>query len=257
MLKVFLDESGTHEDSPVVTVSAVFAKPTVWQMWTKDWNRTKGQVKIFHAVDVHNCAGEFTGWSVNKRTDLVKTLLPIIPKHKIGLLLSGIDWKGLRDALGHRPEILQWFGHPYLACLHWIIPAVCERARAEGHSRVAFLHEQNQYRSQALDTYDYLKRKVAIVTEMDTSFSFGSKGDFPPLQCADIVAYEGFRQIKQNNGEMRKPILAFDPNGSLMFKGYSRNDIQEMASALAHHFDELDCAGKIPRLRQKSPQRIR
>ncbi|MCB0184004.1 MAG: hypothetical protein KDE31_07065, partial [Caldilineaceae bacterium] len=117
------------------------------------------------------------------------------------------------------------------------------------HGRAEFIHEENQFQSEALETYAYLKRKGHLAG-LETTLTFGSKIAFPPLQCADTVAYEGYKQMQVVGGELRKPILAFDPDGTLTFKGYGRDDVGEMASALIQHFDDLDRLGRIPRREQ-------
>jgi hypothetical protein len=76
--KVYMDESGTHDHSPVLTVGAYFARPREWQAWTKRWNVAKRPIKIFHSVDCQNLHGEFEGWSPEERDRLVANLLPVI-----------------------------------------------------------------------------------------------------------------------------------------------------------------------------------
>lgn len=246
MLKVYLDESGTHDNSPIVTVSAVFAKPSVWKKWTKDWNQAKGPINVFHAVDCHNQSGEFSQMSREARINLTKKILPIIPKYDIGLSLSGIDRQQLNKALRNRTDVLRWFGHPYLACLHWLIPNVCKKARIDGHEKVKFFHEENQFQKLALETYDYVKDKSQTVKQMNTSFSFVTKKDITPLQCADVVAYEGYKQMKQAAGGIRKPILSFDPDEKLMFCGFWKDEADELATDLIKHHDRLVREGKLP-----------
>jgi len=82
VIKVYMDESGTHDGSPVVTVAAYYAKPKVWRDFTKDWNTRKRPIKIFHAVDCQNLENEFSGWKPKRRDEFVKQLLPVIPAHR-------------------------------------------------------------------------------------------------------------------------------------------------------------------------------
>jgi hypothetical protein len=41
-----MDESGTHDRSPVVIVAAYVARPRAWREWTKRWNGTKRPIKV-------------------------------------------------------------------------------------------------------------------------------------------------------------------------------------------------------------------
>ncbi|MBO6757732.1 MAG: DUF3800 domain-containing protein [Roseibium sp.] len=238
MITVYLDESGTHDNSPIVVVSASFARPKVWRAWAEDWNKQKSPIRIFHAVDAHNRDGEFEGWAREDRDELVKRILPIIPKHGIDAVISGIDLNALREHLSDRPDVLEKFGAPYLACLHWLIPSVCEKAAALGERRIAFIHEENSFQKEALWVLSFLRRR-GLMGDLSAIFRFGGKKDYPPLQCADVIAYEANKQLRQIDGPMRKPWLVMDPNQKFMFKGFDRNSAKELASGLIREFDEL------------------
>ena len=55
LLKTYMDESGIHDGAPVVTVAGYISRPKHWRAWTKDWNKAKRPIKIFHA-DANICA---------------------------------------------------------------------------------------------------------------------------------------------------------------------------------------------------------
>jgi hypothetical protein len=78
VLKVAMDESGVHDGSPVLTVSAYVGRARQWEAWTKLWNVTKRPIKVYHATDAANLRGEFESWSEPQVTELVKKLLPLI-----------------------------------------------------------------------------------------------------------------------------------------------------------------------------------
>jgi hypothetical protein len=49
VIKAYVDESGTHDDSEMLAVAAYFAKSSAWQRWTAKWNFAKRPVRVFHA----------------------------------------------------------------------------------------------------------------------------------------------------------------------------------------------------------------
>ena len=49
LLKTYMDESGIHDGAPVVTVAGYISRSKHWRAWTKDWNKAKRPIKIFHA----------------------------------------------------------------------------------------------------------------------------------------------------------------------------------------------------------------
>lgn len=87
---VYMDESGIHDGSPVVTVAAYFAEPKIWRAWTLDRNRMKRPIRVFHAADCANLHTEFEGWDKAARDKLVAGLLPVIPKHHLPGICVGV-----------------------------------------------------------------------------------------------------------------------------------------------------------------------
>jgi hypothetical protein len=39
MIKVYVDESGVHADSDVITVAAYAGRPKAWKKWTDEWRK--------------------------------------------------------------------------------------------------------------------------------------------------------------------------------------------------------------------------
>ena len=86
VLRVFMDETGVHDDADMVAVAAYVGHPKTWRAWTKAWNTHKRLVpsgrkpiKVFHSTDCATCHGEFEGW--DKETEqfpYVAQLLPVI-----------------------------------------------------------------------------------------------------------------------------------------------------------------------------------
>ena len=76
MLKVFMDETGIHDDAEMVAVAGYVGRPRTWREWTKKWNNKKRPIKVFHATDCANFRGEFEGWDKQRRDPYVAQLLP-------------------------------------------------------------------------------------------------------------------------------------------------------------------------------------
>ena len=67
VIRSYMDESGIHDNSPVVTVGTYFGRPSQWKLFTKEWNKRKRPIKVFHAADCQNLKGEFEGWDETER----------------------------------------------------------------------------------------------------------------------------------------------------------------------------------------------
>ena len=108
-VSVYIDESGTHGDSPFAVAGAAFARDDVWQEWTNAWVAAKGDdVDIYHAVDCHNFSGEFEGWSHKRRDKFVKTMLAVNASLPLYYFASIIELAPFRERLHERPDVLAY-----------------------------------------------------------------------------------------------------------------------------------------------------
>jgi hypothetical protein len=175
--KVYMDESGTHDGSPVVTVAAYVARPRQCQEWTKRWNVAKRPIKVFHAVDCHNFAGEFEGWKEPQRTDLVKRCLSVIAESDFPGVVVGIQMNEFEKAMEGRPDLRSVFGTPYIACFQWTVQIIMNFALgADNCERIGFVHEFNDYRHEALEAFGWIKRHANPLGNI-IGLQFAEKGD--------------------------------------------------------------------------------
>jgi hypothetical protein len=71
VLKTFMNETGIHDDSTMVAVGGYISRPKHWRAWTKDWNRAKQPIKVFHSTDCANFRGGFKDWDKERRDQYV------------------------------------------------------------------------------------------------------------------------------------------------------------------------------------------
>jgi hypothetical protein len=80
LLQGFFDESGMHQDPAITTVAGFIATENQWKSFNPKWKRAlkKQNVKVFHMVDFEKGRGDFRGWTVERKIELIKKLLGII-----------------------------------------------------------------------------------------------------------------------------------------------------------------------------------
>lgn len=211
VLKLYMDESGIHDGSPVVTVAGYFAIPKKWREFTKDWNKAKRPIRVFHAADCASCNGEFKGWEPPARDQFVAGLLPIIPKHALPGICVGIHLGALEQGFAKRPELREMFGTPYTACFQWSLQFLLSvMERVDVNDRLAIIHEMNDYKHEVLSAFDWVS-KNRKTHNGKLSISFGSKKDYVPLQAADVLAYEFNKRLRDLNRPPRRAWTALDP----------------------------------------------
>ncbi|MGH6925499.1 MAG: DUF3800 domain-containing protein [Propylenella sp.] len=213
MLQAYMDESGIHNDSPVVTVGAYVGVPRVWRDWTKAWNKRKHPIKVFHANDCANLWGEFEGWDKKHRDSFVAKLLPTIADHQIAAFVSGIRMNDFREVCAVYPHVARIIKTPYTACFQWVVQDILMYLNAYNDTqKVAIFHEVNEFRSEALECFDFVRKLDGYRRIM--SISFGSKQSYTPLQAADILAYEANKRFRNPKGRERRAWQAINPSGA-------------------------------------------
>jgi hypothetical protein len=242
-----MDESGTHNDSHIVTVAAYAARPKAWASFTREWNAKKIPVQVYHANDVQNQWGEFTNWTAEECTEFAKKMLPIIPKHiPIGILI-GVDQIALNEALDNEPTLKEMIGSPYACCFQWVVQTLINKLEDYGsNQQLAFFHEQNDYQREAHEAFEWVRQhRKSHSAKM--ALAFGSKQQYVPLQAADILAYEGNKRLRgvDEKRPKRKALWAIDPDEDrLIIKRYSRKNIPWLIERLKIAQEEIRIFGQ-------------
>jgi len=236
VLRAYLDESGTHDASPVVVSAACYAKASVWRDFTRLWNRRKGSIKIYHATDAQNLRNEFDGWTGDQVADLTKRLFPTVPECEIHAVIVGIDLRAFDKALKDHPELRAMLGTPYCACLQWVFMEMRDMFNRRGvFEPLAFVHERNDFKVEAEAAFEAVmgKEKRGGFTP---TLTFGEKSEFVPLQAADAVAYEMNRYLRRGRpawSEARRSLQALNPKmENFIFQGLDEAAMPDMIAKL-------------------------
>lgn len=214
VLSIYMDESGTHDRSPVVTAAACLAPPKEWRDWTKVWNRRKQPINVFHANECANLWGEFEGWADDDRNKFVAQLLPTIAEHRITQFVIGIRLNDYHEVCQSYPRLGKVIGTPYNACFQLVLQDILDWLDTiPDTQRLAFFHENNDYSAELAMTFRLCK-ELTDKGRRVMSLTFGSKDDYTPLQVADILAYEGNKRIRNPDTPDRRAWKAINPMGN-------------------------------------------
>jgi hypothetical protein len=224
VLKVFMDESGTHAGSEIVCVSTYIGRPKVWRDWTSRWAQALGSIKVCHAVDAQNLSGEFAGWTHEQVGRLAEKLLSIISEAEIGGQSIAIDLRVFDAAMKGRDDLREIFGTPYIACFQWAVQQLINLASDfDNHERIMFIHENNNFRSKAYQAFEWIKDHNNR-GDNAISLKFGAKEEYPALQAADILAYETNKRLRNVSSPERRPWKALRANTFLANYGDKNMD---------------------------------
>jgi hypothetical protein len=97
---------------------------------------------------------------------------------------------------------------------------------------MAFIHEVNNYKGECLKAFEYVStylnpRKIPM------TMGFGNKADYPPLQAADVLAYEGGKFLKTPTRTPRGAWMAIDPDKTrIIARRYGPDNMPELLRLL-------------------------
>lgn len=199
MLTGYMDETGHSRDERqrFVGVAGLVAPAESWEAFDRKWKETLGVFKIpyFHMKDFANRRRYFEGWSELKRQKLLGKLLRIIATthpFPVGAIVSLDDYRSFSA------EDRELMGDPYHFCLMGCVYLPAWRTEnASTAVRVAIVFgEQSEFKNMAGLLLDDFKQNNAAAKRFDPP-AFEDMKTVVPLQAADIVAYELYKEFER------------------------------------------------------------
>src|ERR1019366_10327341 len=105
VLHAYLDDSGTHDSSPVCVVAGYFGSERHWIRFDNDWREVLNDngLKEFHANRFRshvkgNDVPEYRGWDAKHDDEFMARLLKTIESHRIfpvGCCVAMREWRTL------------------------------------------------------------------------------------------------------------------------------------------------------------------
>jgi len=213
MLCGYLDETG-HSLDPRQNfngMAGLLAADAEWQRFTRKWKATLQafHLPFFHMKDFAHFRGLFVDWDEAKRKRLLKKLLTHIESLRpipIGVIL---DMKALRrlpaDKLEHLTEPYMLSCAAMLSLTSGLLDSIGVKYRA-----TVIFSDQIEFRQCALDYYEYAVCQNSLVGRMINPPKFGDMRESAPLQAADVIAYELYKEYDRRlNANQREPRHGF------------------------------------------------
>jgi hypothetical protein len=208
LYSVYLDESGTHKGSDAVVVAGFISNATKWNAFSIEWKAALDAwgVPMFHMADFENWQGCFASWSKDDHKSHLNHLLETIKRHTFSSIAFVVRKKSFDKILSDRAKRLcgDAYGLASIGCWYNLRQVVKEsrvdgyidytmESGSKGRSALAWIYgEQSKYLEWVEDTRMF-------------SLSFRDKRLILPLQAADILAYEIYKQTKRQFGRDKRP----------------------------------------------------
>lgn len=214
MLYGYLDETGhsSDETQQFNGMAGFLAQKRDWERVENKWKATLKMfgVQYFHMKDFAHFRGFFVGWSEQKRQKLfgkLMTHLESINPIPIGVIFDMAAFRSLP------PQKLERLAEPYMlscAAMLSLAGGMLDTIGLKRRATIVF-SDQVQFRNCARDFYEYAVSCDSVVNKVIAPPEFGDMREVIPLQAADIIAYELYKECdRQFNAPSRPPRYGFE-----------------------------------------------
>jgi len=210
VLDGYFDESGTHKGSETIVVAGFLAHVDAWRAFESHWKAALREygLSFFHMSDFAQRAKGYD-WPEDVRRDRLGNLISIINNHTLHSVGVGLP-KKLFDSV-FTGRVRKIVGGPY-GFAAWLAILMTGRDLDElpFATGASYVFEDGAPRKgELIAAYESLAKfrggKAALHV---LSLRFEDKKIFVPLQAADILAYELYKdRPKQHRPELRRAPL--------------------------------------------------
>lgn len=262
ILTAYLDESGTHDGSPVTVMGGIVANAGQWKRFEARFRGVKKRhhFKIFHTKKFKKRNGDFKGWSDRQMLALM---------NELGQITSAAFTEGVTMALdnelyerdykgGQTPKKLRLdskYGLCFRQCLLFFILEGLKRIHRDQYPKLHFVLESGHKNAgDALRIFNEVKKELqGNDCDMLGDLVFADKDQCDPLMMADFLAHTAFMMDGKSDGPqypiglhpIPRPPMRRDETGvtHLTFKPGGLADIK---SVLADRLKSKSAPGHRP-----------
>jgi hypothetical protein len=238
MIRVYMDDSGTHRDSPYCLIAGYWGGVNQWLKFERDWHGilTAYNVHEFHAKEYwardekQQRVGPYKGWTDQRRKHFLFELLSVIGAYKLFPFAHGVrrsEW----NKQSQPERQLLCGGHSLKAPDNPMFMAfrVCI-LRTISYCRpgvvMHFALDSNKNTDPwALICYGELKRLLSQASDPAAKhmgdLTFADSVRALPLQAADLLAYEAYKYAIWADGDYTKNVR---PSYMLALKNFRSQD---------------------------------
>jgi hypothetical protein len=207
LLTAYLDESGTHDASPISVMAGYLGTDTQWRAFDSDWSallQTAG-VRHMHAVDLFKRTKQFKDWPAERVNAFAVQVDGVIARHmQVGfsVIIRDDDYRKIyvEGPRPRRSRLDSKYGVCFRACLAFAPSYIASELQLAGEAQqrqettINFVLEDGHRNvGDARRLYDLFKAD-ALPEWQDFVGSFDvSKKESPGAQAADFLAYCVYR----------------------------------------------------------------
>lgn len=261
MLTAYFDDSGTHSKSDVVLWSGLCGNERQWALLSALWTEklkspspAKDPLTHFHMAHCQDSRGEFAGWNRVATDFLVHELGGIILQSGVWGVACAVyrkDWDDLvsgnwREAWGDAEQYAAMNCFTNLSKMRLVAPNIL------GEEKIAVAFDDRPSSNEHVKScYDIYRMSSAVGAEF-ASISFVSAAKCPPLQAADLVAWEHYqfakdRMTDRTNTPRRKQFRRLLEKKRFQVKWVDRASVKRMLESASGNAEAVKLAAQAIR----------
>lgn len=216
MLQCYLDDSGTHKDSPVCVVAGYYGSERHWVKFDREWHailKAEGlgefHANRFWAHATGKSIPEYAGWNKKRQDSLLASLLRVVGSHRIYPVSGAVvmsQWDILpvdeRQVLTGAAMKGAAVATPGAQKKAYFLPFLFAIRRAAeycqpGHKMDFFFDESHRLRGYAINYFLTMKGfRAEFASRLGQAAIVESKTS-APTQAADLLAYEVYVYLRK------------------------------------------------------------
>lgn len=232
ILTAYLDESGTHDDSPVTVMAGILANAAQWARFEEAFSALQKAYgfRVFHTKKFKRRTGDFKGWNPHKQVALMLDLAKLTEgafAESVTFVLDNADYEATYKK-GNKPRRLRLeskYGLCFRNCLMFFILEIVKRD-LEYYGRPPTLYivleSGHPNWSEVRDIFNETKREIRELSGFDIlgDINFADKDGRTPLMMADFLAHttlmatRGALPVAPNERPFREPAPPIPPGES-------------------------------------------
>jgi len=239
----YFDESGSHEGTTVFGLACVVGREAAWDAFRQRLQRLlqKEGVRDIHMVDLEARQEQFKGWPAQRYRAVRDTIGAILTGSLRFSFFSNAFFMADYDAVIIRPPRRRryYVRTPYTLSMQVLLEMVWERLqpqlRPDEHITCVF-DRNDQVRGEATRIFADLMRNKPGWRDVYRGPLFESRLAEPPLQVADVLAYENrlaMEMLADARPRAARPLLhRLVATKRIDGKYYKRDEIRRLGMAM-------------------------
>jgi len=204
LIQGWFDESGKLADSEWVVFAGLLATQEKWLDFSHAWtNRLKkDRVQSLHTAEAIALRGQFRGWGIQKRDQLLVDLALLIREYTYKAMASTVNAREFRND----QTFIKSFGDPQYAAFETCMLGAVRECKTDGDYLHLICDDEEKFSMGCYKLLNKLKLRHADIRKRIITIAFADDEKFPPLQAADMYAYFCRKEAERKTLSVNSPL---------------------------------------------------